>query len=247
MIDVPKRRLFSRSSIGRNRWFWVVIEDWLSDPITSGIARSPEDALAEAERQYGPVAQRNATLAKSHWAKQRAMERQRSVANGDEALPLEFVYRCYWDYSEYDSSTYEVIEPHRIVKKTKKRLYVEDEAYDRRGPSTGEWWEYERRTFILDRRLFESTGTADRASRGWWGHHTYYADPALFHAERGRCARPACFEAMDLPADATIAQIKSAYRRLSRATHPDAGGNDDDFVRLRQNYEAALKIADMRR
>jgi len=89
MMDVPKHRMFSRSSIGRNRWFWVVIEDWLSDPIASGIARSPEDALVDAERQCGPVAQKNATLAKSHWSKQRAMERQRSVAKGDDALPLE--------------------------------------------------------------------------------------------------------------------------------------------------------------
>jgi hypothetical protein len=244
MTEVPKHRMFSRSSIGRNRWFWVVIEDWLSDPIASGIARSPEVALAEAERQYGPVAQRNATLAKSHWAKQRAMERQRSVANRDDALPLEFVYRCYWDYSDYDSSQYEVIERHRIVKKTKKRLYVEDDEYDR-GPSSGEWWDYDQTTFVLDRREFEITGKANRSGR-WQYHCSYYADPALFHAERGRRARPACFEAMDLPADATIAQIKSAYRRLSRATHPDVGGNNDDFVQLRQNYEEALKIAAQR-
>jgi hypothetical protein len=241
MIDEPTRKLFARTSIGRNRWFWVVLEDWLSDPINNGIARSPEEALADAELRCGPVVQRNATLAKSHWAKQRAMERQRSVANGDDALPLEFAYRCYWDYSEYDGHTYDVIEPHRIVKKTKKRLYVEHDEYDR-APSSGEWWDYDRRTFVLDRRKFETTGKANRSGR-WQYHSTYYVDPGLFHAERGRSTRPACFEAMDLPVDATVAQIKSAFRRLSRSTHPDAGGTDCDFVRLRQSYEEALKIA----
>jgi hypothetical protein len=242
MIAEPACKLFSRSSIGRNRWFWVVLEDWVSDPIDKGIARSPEEALKAAELRCGPVVQRNATLAKGCWTKQRAIKRQRSIAEGDDALPLQFAYRCYWDYSEYDSSTYEVIERHRIVKKTKKRLYVEDDGYDR-GPSSGEWWAYDRRTFVLDRRVFDTTGKADRSSRGWWGHHTYYADPALFHAERGRSARPACFEAMDLPVDATVAQITSAFRRLSRSTHPDAEGTDCDFVRLRQSYEEALTIA----
>ena len=176
--------------------------------------------------------------------KKRAIERQQSVTNSDDAQPLEFAYRCYWDYSEYDSSEYEVIEPHRIVKKTKKRLYVEHDEYDRRPPS-GEWWDYDRSTFVLDRREFETTGKANRTGRWQW-HSTYYADPALFHAERGKSARPACFEQLDLPVNATIAQIKSAYRRLSRATHPDAGGTNDDFVKLGQSYEEALKIAGMR-
>jgi hypothetical protein len=243
MINTSTLPKFSRSAIGRNRWFWVVIEKWGSDPVASGIARSPEEALKEAERQCGPVSQTSGTLSKGCWRQQRAEARQRAVAKGDDAQPLEFAYRCYWDYSDYDSSEYEVIEPHRIVKKTKKRLFVEHDEYDSRGPSTGEWWDYDRSTFVLDRRAFETTGKAERSRRGWWWHDTYYADPALFHAERGKSARPACFQELDLPANATIAQIKSAYRRLSRATHPDAGGTNDEFVQLGQSYEEALKIA----
>ena len=123
------------------------------------------------------------------------------------------------------------------------RIFVEDEAYNLRCPPSGEWWDYDRPTFVLDRREFETVGKADRSSEGWWDHCTYYADPALFHAERGRSARPACFQALDLPADATIAQVKAAFRRLSRSMHPDAGGTDHDFVRMRQSYEEALKLA----
>ncbi len=236
MISATRLPLFSRTSIGRNRWFWVIIEEWGCDPVAQGIADSPEEALAKAERHFGNLSQEHATLAKAHWDKQRAMERQRSAAKGDDTQRLEFAYRCYWDCSDYDSSEYEVIERHRIVKKTKKRIYVEDEAYDHRRPPSGEWWDYDRSTFVLDRRKFETRGRADRFSKGWWDHCTYYADPALFHAEGGNSARPACFEALNLPADATIAQIKAAYRRLSRAMHPDAGGTDHDFVRMRESY-----------
>jgi hypothetical protein len=243
MIDEPARQLFSRSSIGRNRLFWVVVEDWGSDPIVHRIARSPEEALAEAERQCGPVIQRNATLAKGCWTKQRAINRQRSVANSDDALSLQFAYRCYWYYSEYDGSQREVFEPHRIVKKTKSRLYVEADEYDDRGPSSGEWWDYDHSTCVVDRRKFETSGKADRSSKGWWDICTYYADPSIFHAERGKSTRPAYFEELDLPVDATIAQIKSVFRRLSRSTYPNAGGTDYDFVRLRKSYEEALKIA----
>ena len=98
MTCTSKPPMFSRTSIGRNRWFWVVLEEWGCDPIAKGIARSPEDARADAERQRGPVSQKHATLAKVHWEKQRAMERQRSAAKGDDAQPLEFAYRCYWNY-----------------------------------------------------------------------------------------------------------------------------------------------------
>ena len=117
MTCMSKPPMFSRTSIGRNRWFWVVLEEWGCDPIAKGIARSPEDARAEAERQYGTVSQQHATLAKVHWDKQRAMARQRTVAKGDDAQPLEFAYRCYLDHHEYDGSEYEVIERHRISRK----------------------------------------------------------------------------------------------------------------------------------
>jgi hypothetical protein len=90
-MEVPEPLKFSRSSIGRNRWFWVVIEDWGCDPVAKGIACPPEDALKEAELQCGPVVQTNATLAKSHWSKQRAEARQKAVSNSDDAQPLEDV------------------------------------------------------------------------------------------------------------------------------------------------------------
>ncbi|MCA1686640.1 MAG: DnaJ domain-containing protein, partial [Planctomycetia bacterium] len=35
-------------------------------------------------------------------------------------------------------------------------------------------------------------------------------------------------------------QVRAAYRARSRAAHPDAGGTDAEFVRLREAYEEAL-------
>lgn len=83
MINGSELPKFSRSSIWRNGWFWVVVEEWGRDPVASGIARSPEEALKEAVLQCGQLIQRYATLAKSHWAKQRAIKRHQSVASAE--------------------------------------------------------------------------------------------------------------------------------------------------------------------
>lgn len=243
----PKQPMFSRTSVGKNRWFWVVKNDYLEDPVASGVSCSPELARAEVEARFGRVKQVAATTANHHWRKQRAVARQQSASARDEAQPLVFAYRCYRDWSDYDGSEYEVIEPHRVVKKSKQRIYVEQDRYEPDRPRSGEWWDYDRPTFVLDRREFESNGKAERRSRGWWEHSTYYADPSIFRAERNRADRPACFEVLGLPAAASVAEVKSAYRRLSRTTHPDAGGTDSDFVRLVSQYEEALRIAAGRR
>jgi hypothetical protein len=53
---------------------------------------------------------------------------------------------------------------------------------------------------------------------------------------------PPCLVALDLPADATLDQVKAAFRRLARATHPDAGGDARDFVTLHRHYEEAVRL-----
>jgi len=45
------------------------------------------------------------------------------------------------------------------------------------------------------------------------------------------------YELLGVARDASIAEIKSAYRARARAMHPDAGGSPDEFHRLRQAYE----------
>jgi hypothetical protein len=53
---------------------------------------------------------------------------------------------------------------------------------------------------------------------------------------------PPCLVALDLPADATLDQVKAAFRRRARATHPDAGGDARDFVMLHRHYEEAVRL-----
>ena len=38
--------------------------------------------------------------------------------------------------------------------------------------------------------------------------------------------------------------VKERYRQLAKTMHPDAGGNDEDFVRLTQASEKAMKYFD---
>ena len=51
--------------------------------------------------------------------------------------------------------------------------------------------------------------------------------------------RPAWAERLGVAAPYTLENVRAAYLALSRDHHPDAGGTDADFVRLREAYEAA--------
>jgi hypothetical protein len=51
------------------------------------------------------------------------------------------------------------------------------------------------------------------------------------------------FEVLGVKADATKVDIRNAFRALSKIHHPDAGGNPDEFKRLREAYDTGLKIA----
>lgn len=53
----------------------------------------------------------------------------------------------------------------------------------------------------------------------------------------------AAFAALDLPVTATLAEVKSAYRRKVKETHPDQGGDEDEFKRVREAYTTAKKHA----
>jgi hypothetical protein len=58
----------------------------------------------------------------------------------------------------------------------------------------------------------------------------------------GSRACPPCLAALGLTADAAADEVRVAFRRLAWSTHPDAGGDERDFVRLRRNYEEAVRL-----
>src|SRR5512139_448432 len=51
------------------------------------------------------------------------------------------------------------------------------------------------------------------------------------------------FEVLGVKADASKNDIRNAFRALSKIHHPDSGGNAEDFRRLRDAYDAGLKVA----
>jgi len=53
-----------------------------------------------------------------------------------------------------------------------------------------------------------------------------------------------CFEILNLPEDADEGQIKERFRELTKAYHPDKGGNQADFIKLHEAYDEAKKAAE---
>ena len=53
--------------------------------------------------------------------------------------------------------------------------------------------------------------------------------------------KQAWHEVLGIKPTASQADIRNAFRALSRVHHPDAGGNEEDFKRLRAAYDDAMK------
>jgi hypothetical protein len=49
-------------------------------------------------------------------------------------------------------------------------------------------------------------------------------------------AHSSFYEILELPADATLDQVKAAYRHLAPQVHPDRGGNRELFRQVREAY-----------
>jgi hypothetical protein len=58
---------------------------------------------------------------------------------------------------------------------------------------------------------------------------------------KGVPSNPSVWSTLGLKADATVTQIKSAYKKRALETHPDRGGTSADFRALQAAYESALK------
>lgn len=52
-------------------------------------------------------------------------------------------------------------------------------------------------------------------------------------------SRDAAFEILGLPAGATATDVRAAYRRKVKEVHPDQGGDEEEFTRLREAYTTA--------
>ncbi len=56
-------------------------------------------------------------------------------------------------------------------------------------------------------------------------------------------AATAAFRELGLPAGATMEEVRTAYRRRVKEVHPDRGGDEDAFKRVREAYTTAKQHA----
>jgi len=67
--------------------------------------------------------------------------------------------------------------------------------------------------------------------------------PRLSKDENG-CLKILKLKRNDLSSDASKARIKTAYKRMAKVYHPDAGGSDDQFKKLNHAHEQMLLWAE---
>jgi DnaJ-class molecular chaperone len=72
--------------------------------------------------------------------------------------------------------------------------------------------------------------------------------PALLHQQVGMTMPrtiprhlQAEYRLLQLPAEASLADVRSQYRELAKLYHPDAGGDHTDFLALQQAYEQVVE------
>lgn len=149
----------------------------------------------------------------------------------------EYVY--HWGYSYY--SPYSDCEScaHRILKKTRTRIFIEETC----GGHVSEWGGVRRVPgYALDRAKLEAGEVIYRGSR--W----FRLSPERPVPEDGDddSDSPECLQALGLKSPATEREVKRAFRRLARKHHPDVGGEAEAFRNLQQQYEAALALVEDR-
>lgn len=233
--DLPR---FSTCSLGKNRWFWIawaegsrngqgIFDVGDFDFVThQGYAKSKDEAIAEAKAAVGDEATMfRARTAQSYHKEVIVKSKRKANTDTTEAAPAEYVYTTWW--SDFGHSR--IIRKHRIAKKTKKRIYV----LEREG---------EEKTFVLDRHKMETEGSD--YNHGQW--EVFYSEEGLNEILANEGRPPLCFEALGLESDATEADVKKAYKAKAKELHPDAGGNEADFIRLKKSYDQALHLAKSR-
>jgi hypothetical protein len=61
--------------------------------------------------------------------------------------------------------------------------------------------------------------------------------------EERRDPATAAFSELGVPTTATLDEVKAAYRRKVKEVHPDQGGDEDEFKRVREAYTTAKRHA----
>lgn len=84
--------------------------------------------------------------------------------------------------------------------------------------------------------------------------HLFLPGPATLHRQGGMIMPRAIplhlqaeFRLLQLPPEASLADVRMQYRELAKLYHPDAGGHHADFLALQQAYEQVMEYLQTQR
>jgi hypothetical protein len=230
---------FAITSLGKDRWYWVV---WPSLEMHRSSGKPVQHVAEGYERTKAEAVERALKVAgmQGEWVAARyATQYHRRRRSRGEQMPGT-VEVLYHDVQDGATGLWRSV-AHRVVRKTRKCVYVERRPYE---PErlTGGWLDHGAPTLRLDRAMLEREGyafvplTAD------------VDDPLFFTAPYGERVTQyagqsaACFSLLGLPFPCTVAEVRAAYRTLAKRVHPDRGGSHDEFLQLQAAYEQALHL-----
>jgi hypothetical protein len=232
----------SHCKLGKNRVFYTVwrYHEYFGEdrkPLAFGYTATIEEAEARMAEITGPCEEieivRYAQSALYYHRKLAEEKRRlRPPSREQGSAPVEFVYDEY--QSEEDRECHPM--PHRIIRRTRQRVFVNRNPY----------WDgkdiWDGRTYALDRAELEQTGSAlvDRRStavhRLWASMEAFNRD----HHHNSQTKPPDCLAFFGLKLPNSVDSLRAVYRAAVKRTHPDHGGNPEDFLQVQLHYAAAL-------
>lgn len=216
--EIPE---LSRSKVGKNRWIWAC---WPSFAALCELERPQygyADTSEEAERQaieaakelnsewipsFGP-----ASFSANFHRRLAAEKKAAKMAETVGSQKVEYLWSEHWAFDGERQ--------HRIVKRTPKRVFVEQGSVDGFQHVYGDWRDYAwREMYALDRQKLDADGEVWCRS----AHRTFYTEPW-----EGRQTAP-------------VQSGRKELRKQMAAAHPDRGGDPEEFKRLQKLYEQAM-------
>jgi hypothetical protein len=162
------------------------------------------------------------------------------------ATRLAFLYSAT-ERESPDSLGHVAVARHRIVRQNARKIHVDCDPFDegewarraeRDGESSGE--APKTRTLAVDRVMLRAEGRfrCDHAHR----ELVFYAseEDGIRDVEAALTAKYAWCATLGVRFPCSADSVKTAYRRLAMASHPDAGGDPSEFRAVERAYREAL-------
>jgi hypothetical protein len=214
--DTARKAFFAVTSLGKNRWYWVVwpsLEMVQSAESGSHVAEGYERTKAAAVDRALEVAGMHGEWIAAKYAKAYHRNHSRKRRSPES---LAFLYR---DVQEGPTGGWHLV-PHRVTKRTRKYVYVEQQPYEP-GRLTGSWLARDAPTFRLDRAMLEEKGYGFVPVTADVDDPLFFTVPYRERVVQSGGLLPACLGLLGLSFPCTVAEVKAAYHKLAKHVHPD--------------------------